>query len=181
MIEKTFFKEEQKFNPLFVLLIMFLPWCVINIVFGIGMYRQFLLDKPWGDEPMSDESLILVTLGLNLLVVGIAFLMLKTKMVTEIRESGFYYRYVPFLFRERRISREEIERYEVRQYKPVSEYGGWGFRQQSRRIRKAGIAYNIRGDIGLQLYMRNGKKILFGTQRKEAIDFAMRKMMGTSV
>lgn len=177
MTEKTFFKEEQKFNPLFVLIIMFLPWCTINIIFGIGLYQQLLHEKPWGDEPMSDEALILVTLGMNLLIAGISFLMLKTRMIMEIRESGIFYRYMPFLWREHRISREEIERFEVRQYKPMREYGGWGFRQRSRRIRNAGIAYNIRGNIGLQLYMRSGKKILFGTQRKEAIDFAMRKMM----
>jgi hypothetical protein len=176
-VEKQYFIEEQKFNPTYVLLIMFPSWCAANIVFGIGLYQQLQLGKPWGDEPMSDSALMVMTFVINLILIGIAVLMLKTKMITEIRENGFYYRYLPFIFREKKISMEEIERYEVRQYKPIREYGGWGFRQRSRRIRRAGLAYNVKGNLGLQLYLRNGKKILFGTQRKEAIDSAMNKLM----
>jgi hypothetical protein len=176
-MEKQFYHEEQKVKPGIAWLIMFPVLALINIIFGIGLYQQLSLGKPWGDEPMSDNNLILITIALNLGIIGVLLLMLEAKMITEIREPGFYYRYLPFIFKERKISREEIERYEVRQYKPIREYGGWGFRQRSRRLRKAGLAYNVSGNIGLQLYLKNGTRILFGTQRKEAIDTAMKKMM----
>jgi hypothetical protein len=177
-MEKQYFTEEQKFKSTFVWLIMFPVWAVLNVVFGIGLYKQLTLGQPWGDEPMSDSGLVLVTIAINLIVIGTALMMFKIRMVVEIRESGLYYRYPPFIIKEKKISREEIERFEVRQYKPIQEYGGWGFRQRSRRFRNAGLAYNVSGNIGLQLYLKNGKKILFGTQRKEAIGSAMNKMMG---
>jgi hypothetical protein len=177
-MEKQFYSEEQKFSPMLVWMIMLPVWTVVNIIFGIGLYKQIGLGHPWGDEPMSDLGLIAVTAFVNLIVIGTGMLMLKTKMITEIRESGLFYRYPPFIIKEKKINREEIERFEVRQYKPIQEYGGWGFRQQRRRFRNAGLAYNVSGNIGLQLYLKNGKKILFGTQRKEAIGSAMNKMLG---
>jgi len=176
-MEKQFFTEEQKFKQTKVWMFMFPVWSVVNVIFGIGLYNQLGLGQPWGDEPMSDSELILVTIIINLIIIGTATLMLKTKMIVEIRESGLFYKYPPFINKERKIRREEIERFEVRQYKPIREYGGWGFRQRSRRFRNAGLAYNVSGNIGLQLYLKNGKKILFGTERKEAIDSAMKKMM----
>jgi hypothetical protein len=177
-MEKQFYSEEQKFSPMLVWLIMFPVWTVLNVIFGIGLYQQISLDQPWGDEPMSDSGLVLVTIAINLIVIGTALLMLKTRMVVEIRESRLVYRYPPFIIKEKKISREEIDRFEVRQYKPIQEYGGWGFRQRTRRFRNSGLAYNVSGNIGLQLYLKNGKKILFGTQRKEAIGSAMNKLMG---
>jgi hypothetical protein len=179
-MEKTFYREEQKVKPGLAWLIMFPVFTLMNILFGIGLYQQISLGKPWGDEPMSDEGLILTTVLVNIVLIGILFLMLKVKMILEIRESGIFYCFLPFIWNEKKISREEIERYEVRQYKPIQEYGGWGFRQRSRRFRKAGLAYNVSGNIGLQLYLKNGKKILFGTQRKVAIHDAMNKMTAAS-
>lgn len=177
-MEKQFYSEEQKFKPTIVWLIMFPVWAVINVIFGIGIYQQIGLGHPWGDEPMSDIGLIVMMAIVNLIVIGTGLLMLKTRMITEIRESGLFYRYPPFIIKEKKISREEIDLFEVRQYKPIQEYGGWGFRQRSRRFRNSGLAYNVSGNLGLQLYLKNGKKILFGTQRKEAIGSAMNKMMG---
>jgi hypothetical protein len=40
-----------------------------------------------------------------------------------------------------------------------------------------GITYNIMGHIGLQLYLSDGKKLLIGTQRPEAMKRAMKKLM----
>jgi hypothetical protein len=179
-MEKIFYHEEQKLKPAIAWLIMLPVLVLINIIFGIGLYEQLSLGKPWGDEPMSDTGLIMTTVGVNLSVLVVLFLMLRAKMIVDIRESGLFYRYLPFIYKERKISCEEIERFEVREYKPIREYGGWGFRQRSRRFRKAGLAYNVSGNIGLQLYLKSGKNILFGTQRKEAIEFAMKKMMGTT-
>jgi hypothetical protein len=42
---------------------------------------------------------------------------------------------------------------------------------------KWGRAYNISGNIGLQLYLNNNKKVLFGTQRQQAILHAMDTVM----
>lgn len=101
-MEKVLFTEEQRFKSTFVWLIMFPSWAVINVILGIGIYKQIILGKPWGDEPMSDLGLIGVTLGVNLIIIGILFLMLKTKMVIQIRDKGLFYKYPPFIIREKK-------------------------------------------------------------------------------
>jgi len=40
-----------------------------------------------------------------------------------------------------------------------------------------GKAYNVRGNIGLQLYLQDGKKVLIGTQRGDAFLRAINKLM----
>jgi hypothetical protein len=173
-----FFAEEQKFSPFKVLLIVLPAWVVTGYILGNGLYQQLVLEKPWGDEPMQDNHLILLTVFVNILFLGLLFMVHNVKLSVFIRESGIHFRFYPFMRREKCVRREEIERFEVLQYKPIRDYGGWGYRQRKHRFRNTGIAYNIRGNIGLQLYLVNGNKILFGTQRKEAIQFAMKKMMG---
>ncbi|TEW77202.1 hypothetical protein E2488_04665 [Gramella jeungdoensis] len=55
----------------------------------------------------------------------------------------------------------------IRNYNPISEFGGWGIKSSFRR--DTGKAYTIKGSIGLQLKLKNGKKILIGTQKNEEI------------
>jgi len=42
---------------------------------------------------------------------------------------------------------------------------------------KVGIAYNVKGNMGLQLYLKNGAKILIGTQKPAGVERAMKKLM----
>ncbi|TAF33147.1 MAG: hypothetical protein EAZ57_06750 [Cytophagales bacterium] len=82
--------------------------------------------------------------------------------------------YKPFQFSPVKIKCSDIESYEVRTYEPLMEYGGWGLRYSLIN----GKAYNISGNIGLQLYLQNGKKILIGTEQPEAIERVMQKVLG---
>ena len=60
----------------------------------------------------------------------------------------------------RHFSWAELEEIYVREYSPISEFGGWGW-----RFGMGGKAYNISGDQGIQLVFKNGKKLLIGTQK----------------
>jgi hypothetical protein len=175
-MEHILFNEEQKFKPLIVWLISVPAWCAFNAIFAVGLYKQLQLRQPWGDNPMSDQGLIIFVICMNIFLIGLFVLFIKTKLITEVRDSGIYYSFPPFIIREKKIAKEEIERVEVRKYNAIKEYGGWGVRQR-KVMRKSGIAYNVSGSTGLQLYLKSGKKILFGTQRKEAIESAMNKML----
>lgn len=59
--------------------------------------------------------------------------------------------------------------YEIRKYNAIRDYGGWGVKRKLRW----GRAYNVSGNIGLQIYLNNGKKVLFGTQKPQAMIYAM--------
>ena len=83
---------------------------------------------------------------------------------TEISQEGISVRFFPFHLKKNFFSWEEIEKISVREYSPLLEYGGWGIRRG-----KSGGAYNVKGNIGLQLVLKNGKKILIGTQKAEEL------------
>lgn len=171
---KTIYKEEQKFGQPWIWLI-YVPLTAGSLIFfAFGLHKQLILGEPFGDNPMPDTGLLITGILVFLMMIGLTVLFYKMKLVVEIRDDGLYYRYPPMINSFRKIAREEIERIEVRTYKPLKEYGGWGVKTGSSQY---GKAYNVKGNLGLQLYLKNGKKILFGTQRKAAIGDAASKMM----
>ena len=114
----------------------------------------------------------------TLLMTGILMLFKSICLQVEINENGVRFRYPPLVRKWRRIDRTEIDRYEVGKYRPVTHYGGWGIRQGSR---KYGKAYNVTGNIGLKLFLKNGKMILLGSQRAQALAYAMEKLSETLI
>lgn len=89
--------------------------------------------------------------------------MITLTLKTSATEKGVYYRYIPFQFKTHEITWDKVDSAYVREYSPVHEYGGWGFRGS----RKYGNAINLNGDMGLQLVFKNGKRLLIGTQKPE--------------
>ncbi|NOX85071.1 MAG: hypothetical protein GXO86_03750 [Chlorobi bacterium] len=173
-MDRIFFKEEQRFTSPWIWLLLISAF-LASFIPQLYFYYQVPIPENTSVFETEAAKSLLISMGLEILVFGLIFFLLaKIKLITEIREGGFYYRYPPIINKEKKIAKEEIERYEVRQYKPLREYGGWGVRQGTG---KAGKAYNVKGKTGLQLYLKNGKKVLFGTQRGDALRRAMDKMM----
>ncbi|RNC85154.1 MAG: hypothetical protein ED556_10190 [Winogradskyella sp.] len=65
------------------------------------------------------------------------------------------------------IKWSEIDKAYIRKYDALSEYGGWGLKGGALWNKAKGTAINISGDIGIQLELKNGKKLLIGTQQKD--------------
>ncbi len=98
---------------------------------------------------------------ISVLSVGLLSLFISSlKLSTEISNESVRYKMFPFHFKWKELSRKEIVKMEVRIYKPLQEYGGWGNRRG-----KSGRAYTIKGKRGLQLTLKNGDKILLGTSK----------------
>jgi hypothetical protein len=172
-MQKTYFKEEQCFsNPLFwVFLIIVITFFLAPTC--ITIYSQVVLGKTAGNNLSSTDSLLII-LAISLVVYTFVILMFrKMRLITEVRKDGIFYSYPPFIVKERQFQQSEIQKFKIRKYKPISEYCGWGIRYS----RVSGKAFNVKGNIGLQLYLKNGKRVLFGTQRSEALLRAMNKIM----
>ncbi len=177
-MERILFKEEQRFGQWWI-------WLLLLSAFGIsvgpvwyGFFSQVTTGQPWGDNPASDGALVLTASLTTLMMAGI-FLLFKTmRLQVEILGNGLRFRYPPIIRKWRNIERTEIERYEVGKYRPVVDYGGWGIK---RKLGRHGWAYNVKGNIGLKLFLKNGKTILLGSQREQALSYAMEKMMTGSV
>ncbi|NNK23981.1 MAG: hypothetical protein HKP48_12015 [Winogradskyella sp.] len=78
-----------------------------------------------------------------------------------------HYQFFPFHLKTRVLEWDQISNAHVRIYDPITEYGGWGLKGGALWNKSKGIAINIKGDIGIQLELASGKKILIGTQLKD--------------
>jgi len=167
MTEEIFFKESQRFGQKWL-------WAIILIPVGFFVYgfiQQIFLGKPFGEHPAPDLVLILT----GLLLVGILYMLAMTRLETEIRRAGLYYRYFPFHRRIHHLAWQEVAAFGVRQYRPIREYGGWGI----RGLKCLGnMAYNVSGNMGLQLELKNGSRVLFGTQRPQELAQALDHIRG---
>ena len=144
------FEERQRFRKGWL-------WLVIIPLIGLftfGLITQFILKKAFTDNPVQDFAL----LGLSVLFISLIILFLKIELLTKIDEKGVHYKFYPFHKNFRVIFWDDIEKIYIRKYKPLSEYGGWGMRNS-----KNGKAYTVSGRHGLQLALKDGRKLLIGT------------------
>ncbi len=156
---KTTFKEEQKFRQWWIWLIM----ASIGVIPVFGMYKQFILREPFGNNPMSDLGLIIFAL----FMFAFIGLFLAMKLKTTIDETGIQMRFVPFV--KKKAAWSEIKKAEVINYGFV---GGWGIRLWT----KYGTVYNVKGNKGLAIELLNGKKFLIGTQKEAELTRIVKKL-----
>jgi hypothetical protein len=149
------FKEEQRFNQLWLIILMIIS-VLVPIAIIIGTYLK--------DPNSFSSSELIVLLSVIILASGIIFLF---KLSSRIDEKGIHYKFFPFHWSYKIITWNEIDKAYIRTYDALSEYGGWGLKGGSLWNKAKGKAINVSGDIGIQLELKNGKKLLIGTQKLE--------------
>ncbi|MGJ8743066.1 hypothetical protein [Polaribacter sp.] len=149
------FKEEQRFTQTWLIILL-----VISLVIPVSIIVKEYLEE---NSKMSTNKLILT---LTLILASILFIFI-IKLTTRIDEKGIHYQFFPFHFSLKLIPWNEISSAKVRSYDPIGEYGGWGLKGGAFWNKSKGEAINISGDIGIQLKLTNGKKLLIGTLKKE--------------
>jgi len=157
MPNNILFSEKQQFRQGWLILLM----TFINGIFVYGIYQQLIKGIPFGDNPMSNLGLIFVTL----MVATITFFLFTFRLETLISREKISIRFFPFHRTFRDFYWKDIHQATVRQYSPISEYGGWGIRFGAN-----GKAYNVSGNMGLQLEFRVEKKLLIGTKKPDEIN-----------
>ena len=146
------FKEEQRFTQPLIIVILTMSFLV---VFGLTI-KEYMTEG----SKMRLVELLTALGGYLAFTLPIFFF----KLITRIDEKGIHYRFFPFHRKPRSILWSEIQTAYVRKYDAISEYGGWGFKGGFRR--KKGRAINTKGNIGIQLELKNSKKLLIGTQKE---------------
>ena len=150
------FTETQRFNQWWLILIFIVVVLIVTYDFFIE-YHQIEIGA--GTKTLTSLIISLIILGL------VTFLIFSVKLTTRIDETGIYYQFFPFHFRLKKVAWEELNACYVRKYNPILEYGGWGIRGLSRKGR--GIAFNTKGNMGIQLKFIDGGSLLLGTQIPE--------------
>lgn len=150
------FKEVQGFKTWWA----WVGVAAINILFMYAIIQQVILGKPFGTKPAPDVVLIIVEIFLLLLL----FFLMSIKLKTRINDTGIYYRFYPFQFKETKIEWHELRDAYMRVYNSFHEFGGWGIRTGTKKTGKA-INTSASSNKGLQLQFNDGKLLLIGTAR----------------
>jgi len=159
MENKILFNESQGLRHWWI-------WMLLILMHGFilfAIYYQVLLGHPLGNKPMSDTGLLVTAL----LFFGLTLFLVNIRLHTRITQAGIYVRFVPFHRKFRFFGWDEIRNIQIRKYRPIAEYGGWGWRIG---ITGSGKAYNMYGNKGLQLEFNNGKKLLIGTNKASEME-----------
>jgi hypothetical protein len=146
------YHEEQRFRQAWV----WLPVLGAAALAWWAFVQQILLDRPFGDDPSPDWGVWLLLLAIG---VGLPLLFIRAALVLDVTAENILIRYRPFT--RRTISLADIDGLEVREYNAIKEYGGWGLKGWSRDK----VAYNVRGNRGVDLRLRDGRSVMLGSQR----------------
>ncbi len=144
----TLFTERQYFSRWWVLLMLPAPIVTTVLTFTSSTNHE-------------DDALLALLIVWGL-CGSIAAMFLWSHLDTEITEDEIRLKYPPFINKPKVIPYSEIKTIQVRKYDPLGEYGGWGLRYGWTNSKK-NRAYNIKGNLGLQLELNDGMRILIGT------------------
>lgn len=161
----SYFDEKQRFGQWWVFVV---PFLMLGITIFVTV-QQLLYEQPVGNNPVPDSSIWI----LWVFSLGLLWFLWSFQLITSINKKGISVRVRPLLHKN--FKWDDIDEMFIREYKPLREYGGYGIRYS-----KNGTAYNIKGKTGLQLVMKNGKRILIGTQRSKELGDLIEKIKDPS-
>lgn len=140
---KPLFTEKQRFNQWWLWLVLATSLAVPTI----------LLFKEATVRSRNFSGLIII------LVVILLFVVLQMK--TVVTQENIQLIYFPFVWKT--INLSDIDTMKVINYGFV---GGWGIRFWT----SYGTVYNVRGNKGLHIKLKNGKQLVIGTQQPQELE-----------
>jgi len=146
---KYLFEENQRFTQWWLWVIL-LSFPIIS--FG-----------PFDENPINWYH---VLIGL-----GIPFLFYTFQLRIKVSVDGLHYQFFPFHFKAHTIKIEDIEKFKATEYSPLKEYGGWGI-----KFGFGGKAYNVSGNKGVRIHLKDGTNIMFGSQKHNELEKALKQV-----
>jgi hypothetical protein len=156
---KVLFKEKQRIS--LVSLAVLLP---IFILLAINLYQVFDSKLSFGKNLENNPGLS----SLLVLVCILVWVSILVKLDTSITSSGITVSFFPALLKPRTILWSDVDSVFVREYNPLQEFGGWGLFRVNLPVQRGlgnNRAINLKGNKGLQLVMKDGSRLLIGTQK----------------
>lgn len=114
-----------------------------------------------------DKNTYTVLIG-GLIILFFYLLELRIKVT----EEALYYQFFPLHLKPFSIKKKEIEKIESLKYRPLGDYGGWGIRYGFK-----GKCYNVKGNLGVKVFLKNGSYILFGSQKHLDFEKSLRAII----
>ena len=148
------YHEEQHFHgALMGLLLVAMVFVVVVTVVAVVFSRP------------GDALLLAIA---PVVVVLVASLISLSHLDVDVTDRGVSIAF-RYLWPTRRIAFGDIVGLEVKRYRPLIDYGGWGV-----RLGPAGWAYTTGGNVGVKLRLRKGLPVLVGSARPQELEAAIR-------
>lgn len=103
-------------------------------------------------------------------VIILFFYLLELRI--KVTEEALYYQFFPLHLKPFSIKKKDIEKIESLKYRPLGDYGGWGIRYGFK-----GKCYNVKGNLGVKVFLKNGSYILFGSQKHLDFEKSLRAII----
>lgn len=171
-MERIFYEDKQRLSPV---------WAWVVAVVGLGMtfpmfrllYLQVILEENMGINARK------TAIVLCFLIITLAFLVWLTaafSLDVKIDSAGIHYHYFPHHYHPKRIDRQAIVGYEVRELQ-LSEL------IQTRK--RLGSSSNkqvctVSGKTVVDITLADNQHIVLGTANKDSIRWAMKKLLEAS-
>lgn len=141
------YKESQSFVTL---------WLIVLFVVILGMEINKLYTQYLGTNVLQIEFSFYLLLAI---IIGL----FSIRLNVFIDESGIRIKFFPFVMN-KKWDWADVQTATIVEY-ILMDYGGWGYRVS----RKKGVAYTTKGKYGIQLVLKNGNRLLIGTQQPEEV------------
>jgi hypothetical protein len=162
MQQQIIFRETQSFTRAWLVLIV--PSTVGSaVLFMHGMVQQLVYGIPWGDRPMSDRSLVMVSVFCVIICLGSLFMFVAGKLITEVRPDGLYIRFFPFHLKYHKIDLDRAKEIVALPQGSGREYAGEGI-----RLGRKGKGYIASGREGVQVIYEH-TRITIGSNNGEGL------------
>jgi len=171
----VYFSETQWFRKTAWIYFILLVWVFSVSITVYGLYSQLVLGIPYGTNSADNFDLLFLSFFGVLIPTLLLILFMIARLDTFVDDNGLYFRFIPFINKFRKIDAIQILSYKPIEYKPIMQYSGWGIRYN---MKSKTICYNVRGKLGLYLELKNGKRILFGSQQPYKFKSAIDKLIG---
>lgn len=152
------YRERQRYNQ----------WWLWMIIIAVNVMSIAVTWKSIVGHPSNYIHLIPIVFSVLILVF---FFLINLE--TRISEEGIAVRFFPFHLSFISIHWKDVVSAELRTYSPLGEYGGWGIRYG---FSGAGKAYNVSGNKGIQLLLKDGSKLLIGTNKAEEVERVLKRL-----
>lgn len=169
------FYEEQRFRGSLVWSIIAGGAVASLLPVALPFYEDIVRDgAPWTAFWTDERVGAAVGSALGLAIMGgLAALFARAKLTVAVFPETLAIRFRG-LFVDRTISLADIAHAEAVTYRPVAAYGGWGLRRGPE-----GKAYNVSGNRGVRLTFADGRTLLLGSRRADALAAAIARARGT--
>ena len=180
---KILFSEQQKFRQPW-------HWAIQIAMLGIPcaflwrLIHQAAIEQFWKNNTIGNNDLLIGSIIVTIAVVSVFVLMQLICLETQITNNEIRIKFFPFRRSFKSYKWEDIATASIQKINPLK-YGGWGIKLNPRFKIKIGlggfkavnhILYNISGRYVLQLELKNGKKVLIGTQKAKDLEVVLDKI-----